>query len=306
MTALQGKPWEEADDYPEAIFSTVGMLGPEERRCLFYLAKTHYAGRGTLVDAGAFLGASACSLAAGLALSGRADAPTARIYSYDYFRAVDEYVVQAISERVRPISPGDSFLDIFETQTAPWSALIEATAGDFSEVTWSGAPIEILFIDVAKTLALHSHVVQTFFPHLIPGHSVVIHQDYHHAWHPYIHVAMEYLDEYFELIDPLVQHQSRVWTCNAPIPDVRLRRVVEFDFSPDERAALLDRRLTRESGPSGSMLKLVRTWDACQAGDYARARRYLEDFEADGSAAQGGVLSKQSQAIKKWLAAQAT
>ena len=46
-----------------------GMVGFEERRMLYWLGAEHYSGAGVIVDAGAYLGASAFALSAGLAKS---------------------------------------------------------------------------------------------------------------------------------------------------------------------------------------------------------------------------------------------
>ena len=280
VESLRGKPWN-STEVPDEVLKAHGMLGEEERRCLFHLAKEHYSGRGEVVDAGAFIGASASSLAAGMAASGRVEGSGKHLFSYDYFAAIDEYVADFISESVRPIERGESYLDVFEGQTAPWSDLIEAIPGDFCEAEWIGSPIELLFIDIAKTRKLHSHVVRSFFGHLIPGHSVVIHQDYQHAWHPYIHISMEFLGDHFELIDPLVEHQSRVWIYKEEIPEDRLARVVDYDFTVEERAELLEDLVARESGPSRDMLRVVQYWSAWTGKDLERAERYRAELDAD-------------------------
>jgi hypothetical protein len=57
---LSGKPWDAAGaEIPNEIYLPKGMLGPEERRCLFWIARDHFINRGAIVDAGAFVGASA-------------------------------------------------------------------------------------------------------------------------------------------------------------------------------------------------------------------------------------------------------
>src|ERR1700704_5140207 len=65
LTAIREKPWNRSDVPPE-IYSPKGMIGPEERRALYWLGKNWFTGRGEIVDAGAYIGASAFSIAAGL------------------------------------------------------------------------------------------------------------------------------------------------------------------------------------------------------------------------------------------------
>jgi hypothetical protein len=48
--------------------------------------------------------------------------------------------------------------------------------------TWSEGPIEILFIDSAKTWDLVNAVLKGFGPHLVPGKSRIVLQDFHFPW----------------------------------------------------------------------------------------------------------------------------
>src|ERR1700722_6335934 len=148
------KPWNDIPFPPEIAFPR-GMIGEEERRMLFWLGRYFYSGGGVIVDAGAFAGASAFCLAAGLSRSPFAGSPFARILSYDLFKAVDGYVAQAISKDFHKIELGDSYLDVFRYQTALYSTLIDARQGDFLSASVPNESIEILFVDVAKTAQLN-------------------------------------------------------------------------------------------------------------------------------------------------------
>ena len=97
---------------------------------------------------------------------------------------------------------GQSFASIFRRATAEFADLIEVHAGDLLEQTWpSGMPIEILFVDVAKTLALSGKVLTEFFAHLTPGKSIVIHQDFYHPTAFYLPVVMDFLMDHFSIIE---------------------------------------------------------------------------------------------------------
>ena len=255
------------------------MLASEERRALYWIAKHAFSGAGAIIDAGAFLGASAVSLAAGADRSGKArlDGPT--IYSYDYFAAIDEYVVEFIARDIRPIVSGESYLDIFQQQTKNYSALIEARAGDFLEQRWDDRPVEILFVDIAKTRDLNSHVVELFFPRLLPGKSTVIQQDFYHIWHPYIHITMEYLADYFDIEDTYVEAQSRVYRYVQQIPEAALRRVIDYDFQPEERRFLLRQAAARSQTPVKEMLQAMLVYQCALDGDDAAFDRELAAIE---------------------------
>jgi hypothetical protein len=269
------KPWNDAGwNAPAAIYAPKGMIGPEERRCYYWLAQHWLKGDGCIVDAGAFVGASTHCFAAGAASAGRRGFQgRPLIHAYDYFEVVDTYVGSAITEQFRPIEVGESYLDIFREQIIEYDDMIAAHSGDFLKQTWGGDPIEILFVDISKTQDLNSHVIECFFSSLIPHQSIVIHQDYFHCWHPYIHVTMEYLSPEFELIDEHVDYQSRVWRLARPISLERLKRAIKYDFSSVERQDLLHQLIEKSSAFSRPMIEVVRLWQQVLDGDLDTARR---------------------------------
>ena len=269
---LKSKPWE-TNPVPDEVYAPKGMVGPEERRCYFWLGRNWLSGLGCIVDAGAFLGASTLCFAAGAAAAGRRHFNGDQlVHAYDYFKVVDDYVGDAIAQDFRPITRGERYLDIFTAQTSAYADIIRAYPGDFLTQKWRGLPVEILFIDIAKTSDLCAHAVREFFPCLIPGRSVVVHQDYYHCWHPHIHIGMEFLSEEFELVDEYVSYQSRLWMLRKAIPAEKLARLSGYDFTQRERMALLDLSIKRSSGFSRPMSEVVRLWQMYLDGEYEGAR----------------------------------
>ena len=297
---LKAKPWNNAE-WPtnSAINAPKGMVGPEERACYYWLGRNWHSGRGAIVDAGCFLGASTFCFAAGAADAGRrAFNGRKLVQAYDYFKVVDTYVGEAISRDFRPVGDGDSYLDIFETQTAPYRDMIQTHAGDFLTHKWHGDPIEILFIDIAKTADLNAHACGEFLPHLIPGQSVIVQQDYYHCWHPYIHITMEYLDGEVELVDDHVPHQSAVWRLVKPIPKEKIARLAAYDLSKEERLALLDRLIAKSSATMKPMIEVVKVWQLCLDKDLSAAAKTLANLQAQRDLAEGTELwAQQARSI---------
>lgn len=278
---LKTKPWNDAK-WPTnpAIHTAKGMVGPEERACYYWLGRHWHTGHGAIVDAGCFLGASTFCFAAGAADGGRRAFKGGKpVHAYDYFKVVDKYVGEAISRDVRPIGDGDSYLDIFQAQTAPYADMIATYPGDFLAHRWHGDPIEILFIDIAKTSALNAHACGEFLPHLIPGHSVIVQQDYYHCWHPYIHISMEFLADELELCDDHVPHQSAVWRLAKPIPKEKIARLAAYDLTMQERLTLLDRLITKASPTIKPMIEVVKLWQLCLDKDRIAAGTAITQFE---------------------------
>jgi hypothetical protein len=282
------KPWNvRAEEVPSEIFTPYGMIGAEERRCYYWLARHGLSGAGCVVDAGCFLGASTFCFAAGATAGGHKSFRGGPIiHAFDHFKAYDDYVAAAIRSHIRPIEKGEPYLDIFKTATVKYRPLIEVHPGNIFEQRWNGDPIELLFIDIAKRARLNAHVAGEFFPHLVPGRSIVIHQDYFHCWHPYIHVGMEYVADSFELIDEFVPFQSRVWRLVRPLPAEKIARLHDDDFSAEERIALLERLVARSSEKCKPMIEVVKVWQRCLDEDHAAAKadiaRIRRDYGAEG------------------------
>jgi hypothetical protein len=238
--------WRDAS-VPPACSHVPTMLVPDELRLLHYLDRQCYRGIGAIVDAGAFLGGSTVALASGVRANHRArrTSPAAPIHTFDRFK-VESYTLGRYFPEHTPI--GSSFREAFDRNTARFADLVEVHAGDILEHEWTGGPIEILFVDIAKTCAVGDWVIWQFFRHLIPGRSIVVQQDYLYpkgtGW---LHIAMEFYADSFEYICD-TEVNSVVFLSAKAIPrDVLQRHTVER-LSREERAALADRAADRFTG----------------------------------------------------------
>ncbi|UMG91153.1 hypothetical protein [Nocardioides sp. TF02-7] len=208
-----GGPFLKALDVPAAAARlraaeiAPGMLSIGERALLHELLRRTWSGEGAVVDGGSFFGSSLVAEAQGmLAGSVIEDVPGDRFpdgkpihgYELGYLPApqsdrVDRRRVYAGTE----YRLGDSFVQILEDTVAPYRDLVALHIGDLQKERWSGAPIEIAFIDVCKTARLNAHVSKEFLPALIGGGSTLVHQDFFFDRLPWIRVTMGYLKDYF-------------------------------------------------------------------------------------------------------------
>ncbi len=79
---------------------------------------------------------------------------------------------------------------------------IYLSPGDVRAMKWDGRPVEVLFVDLAKTLALNDWVVRNWFPCLIPGESILIQQDlFPFCRNGGIAATMEYFRDCLEVKD---------------------------------------------------------------------------------------------------------
>lgn len=246
-----GTKWRQ-QPLPTACTKVPTMLIPEELRLLNYLAQDVYSGAGAIVDAGSFLGGSTVALAEGLRRNRHWTATSDKpIHSYDRFE-IEDWTRGLYFPENAPA--GASFRDEFDRNIAPYADLIEVHAGDVLDHQWNGGPIELLFIDVAKHWTVCDWVTWQFFPHLIPGRSLVVQQDYlYHHWVAWLHVTMELYADYFEYVCD-TEVNSAVFLNTRPIPPAEMRRYSVESLSVDERCVLMDRAAARFEGRKRDLL----------------------------------------------------
>src|SRR5271155_98272 len=130
---MNTKPW--LAPTAQAGSYAIGMLGLEERKLIYELARNIYTGEGAVVDLGAFCGASTCCLAAGLRDNPRAAGQ--HVHTYDRFIANELYLRDFIQTQFgESLELGQSFESIFRRVTAQFADRIEVHAGDLLEQTW--------------------------------------------------------------------------------------------------------------------------------------------------------------------------
>ena len=173
------------------------------------------------------------------------------------------------------VGDDESTLHLFTANLGPLARHVRVHAGDVMDARWSGRPIEILFVDVAKSLPIWKHVLGTFYPSLIPGVSILVHQDYHHPLLPWIHVAQEHLAPYFEVVEPHAD-DSVAFRLAERIPDRVLDDVARYDFPLPDHLPLLERAAAR-FGADGDHVRLAKAvllgWEGRfrEAGDILAA-----------------------------------
>jgi SAM-dependent methyltransferase len=217
---------------PAAVTRVPTMLVPDELRLLHHIAETYYSGAGVIVDGGSFLGGSTVALADGV----RHNPLRSRRGSEKVIHSFDRIEVEEWTRGIffpPTATAGESFRTQFDGHIAPWADLVEVHAGDIQSFTWSNGPIEILFIDVAKHWKTCDWVTWQFFPHLIPGRSLVVQQDYlYHHWVGWLHVTMEFYADYFEYVcDTEVNSVMFLNTCKIPESVLRRNTVESLTFT---------------------------------------------------------------------------
>jgi len=250
---------------------------------LYHLARSYFRGYGEILDLGVFLGASSYCLAHGLEDNTIVAGKSGRLHAYDLFEVWHEegQTDEQMAADLRRIfgvdlRPNESTLPIYMANLGHLARHVRIHAGDITKMAWSGRPIEILFIDICKTRAIWQHVLKIFFPSLIPGVSVVIHQDYHHPLLPFLHVAQERLSGYFEIVEPRANDSAGFLLVDR-IPDRVLDEVAGYEFTPADELRLMDRAIERIS--ENHQIQLAKAMLLRQQFKLVEARALLESIK---------------------------
>ncbi len=263
-----GAPYDFAlhDEYPDVRT----MMTRNETGMLHRIARDRVSGIGQIVDAGAFLGAS--TVCFGKALSDRNVPSTLRIHSYDRFTNSDPY----FDKFLRGVVPRyASFLPQFNENVSQFSHMVNVYEGNFSQIGWTGRPIELFFVDIAKSKALNSHLYEEFAKAWIPGHTIYVQQDFVHMEAPWIQYVIEYLFDCFSIIG--VEHPSLYLGIVHCVPPEKLRRIANDDFAPMEKAELVSNLANRFSDvETVCTLRLISARLRFDAGDRKGAHAEIE------------------------------
>ena len=271
------QPWRLIDKPLLEINPIGSMIIEDESRFLYWLAANYFTGSGKIVDMGPLAGGSTHALACGLMNNASVQSNAELIHSYDMWLFYEDW---------KQFFPGqslkdhDDILPCFIANIRKFRSQVVPHKGDISLVGWSDGPIEILFIDAAKTPHVMEHIVDEFYPALIPGRSLVIQQDFVSAECPWIHAIQEYLSDYFEVVDS-PQGGTVCFRLLRAIP----RHVLDKDFYSSldkaEGSRLISRAADRLRGWFRLCVVLSQAHYLALAGDPVAARRILDAVGQD-------------------------
>jgi hypothetical protein len=231
------------------------MLSKMERRLLYSLARDYARGDAAIVDAGCFLGGSTAALLAGVR-----DRPQQwngpPLASYDLFR-VEAFTISKFFAETS-VRVGDSFRPRFDAHVARFDVPHVVHEGDITKMGWEGGPIDVLFLDVLKSWEINDAVLRDFFPSLIPGRSVIIHQDYGWGDTPWIPITVELLRDSLVLLD-WMEWGSHVFFVERELPAGVLENgVARLDV--DVKLELIEQAVARAEGWVQGMLEISRAF----------------------------------------------
>lgn len=222
---------EPAPELPAGIGS---LMLQAERDILYSIAKNYYRGRGDIIDAGVFMGASTFCFARGLDHGGR----TGNIHSYEF--GVVTPVMQKHAPKIGKIGADcrGYLTSLLRKSIGASFNAANLHFGDIREADYSGT-VEILFLDIMKEYNTYVKCNELFMSKLIPGRSLVIQQDFYWPMNWYIIASMEALSPYFEVVD--AAETSCVFLNTEAIPPEVILQDPLAGMSAAEILRLIDR-----------------------------------------------------------------
>ncbi len=193
------------------------MLGRQERKLYYWLTADWMAGIGAVVELGTYVGGSTAYLAAGHAAAGL----PGRVHAYDKFSSGERLKQRMLYDNGIPKFPGSDILPVARRLLSPWADRIDFHKGNIEELGWQGGAIELLVVDAFKKVPLIDRMTADFYPSLIPGQSLLVHQDFLHWTQPWLVSQMLRFGEAFEPV-AMADPDTVVFLCRDRIDGARL------------------------------------------------------------------------------------
>jgi hypothetical protein len=147
------------------------------------------------------------------------------------------------------------------------------------EIGWSGGPIEVLFLDLLKTWEINDAVLRDFFPHVVPGRTIIVHQDYGWGQLPWLQMTVELMRGSLRWLDAL-PWGSHVFLVERSIPEHLFTADLRRDVPDEEKLALLDRAIARNDGGSAEMVTLAKAAMLSELRRHGQAHELVNAVEA--------------------------
>jgi predicted O-methyltransferase YrrM len=209
------------------------MLSERELSYLHWLGSTVPAG-GQVVELGSFLGGSTAALVEGMRSSGGTHKP---VLVYDAFLAPDsEACVNSWWMKPFGLRAGENFRAKYEALHAarldrlviregwiPEDANLSAQQRLYPEQR----PIDVLFVDAAKSWGVHRTILSSFARHLKPG-GTLVQQDFLDIQTPWLPIHMWQLRDVFRPLDHVRASPTMSFECVAD-PSLRVDQAWDLE-----------------------------------------------------------------------------
>ena len=233
---------------PFELSGVPAMVSREEQRYLHWLGRTQWRDEGHVVEIGPWLGGSTLCLAEGMHASHAT--PRHRLHAFDSFIWRDFMARFA----PLPLKNGDSFERYFRENVARHAELVvphvlalpdERIAGDpaaersrgarepeVEPFAWNDGPIEILFVDGAKSWRGMRWLLRCVATSLMAGRTLLVAQDFKHWGSSWVPLMLASLRDELELVHVVERGSTATFRLRGALDPQR------FEALPDDVAKL--------------------------------------------------------------------
>ncbi len=246
-----------AFDFPDHIPT---MISTEEKQYLYWLGSSVWQGVGLIVEFGPWLGGSTWCLAAGMQDSG--------FRSYKRYVVYDNFIWREfMSDRASlTLKPGDFFQAEFLNNIGKYKSIIssykcalpdEIISNDqeaeskrytsdeyvvlFHDVPGAD-PVEILFVDGAKSWLGFKHLLLNISARLIPGRSILVFQDFKYWGTYWVPLMLNFLGDYLQPIHNVTSATTVTFRLLKPISRKKIEVLPNHiaDVATDDSLTAID------------------------------------------------------------------
>ena len=274
---VSAPPAIDVKDVPALPSHLASMMKQEELSLLYAMTKHHYRGTGEIIDLGPFLGSSTFMLVEGLLANPVSKRRMSRVFSFDRF-IYEPHKGFDVFLKAKDL-PTLSFFPHFVANLGHRFQHVYCSPGDLTQLAWNQNPIEILFIDAAKTSSLSDHIVRQFFGALEQQHAVVIQQDYFYYGCPWLIITMEHFADWLSYVGS-APGATAYFQSRAKIPGILLRTPVNVALNPARQELLLERAAERHLGSNRkTIVDLARAYYLLSTGERDRATAMVDSLK---------------------------
>jgi hypothetical protein len=229
---MESRAWKrEAFEYPPIPT----MIGREERNYLHWLGRQVWSGAGCVLEIGPWLGGSTACLASGMIASGHKTSGMLRVFDNFIWREFMTHRAEL------PLAVGESFEAFFQKHVAPWAETIRSlrcslpdervqddefvanfrgeSEPDLPTFAWDASePVEILFLDGAKSWRGLRWLLLEVHASLLPGKSLLVCQDFKDWVSYWVPAIMVRLREHLEPVHNVLHGDTVAFRLRSPIP----------------------------------------------------------------------------------------
>jgi hypothetical protein len=239
-------------DVPEKAIEYPSMTTMHEKQLLYRLARNFYEGKGLIIDAGLFLGASTNAMGWGIRdnadlLHKVRDLGVKPIQSYDialwHTGGFNKYLDRPLVRQAlggHTFENGDNYDFLLRKLLAEHSELVEFHFGDIVKKAHvpDGKMIEIAFYDCLKNYERDWAAFKAFGPHYVPRKTILVQQDYFYEEALDNKLRQEFLSPYFEYLG--MANTSAIFQLVKPLPAEYFESDPLLTLSVDDGIDLLE------------------------------------------------------------------